>query len=78
MDLQSVPWSNIELLRSEGRYSTAHVYENALRSFTNFCNTGQVSFAQVNRESLRRYHHHLLNKGKKLNTAFPVQRYVFC
>ena len=29
----------INCLRQEGRYATAHVYENALRSFTIFCGT---------------------------------------
>ena len=30
-------------LRKEGRYSTAHVYENALLSFRGFCGTPTVS-----------------------------------
>lgn len=29
----------IERLRKEGRYSTAHVYKNALFSFSKFCGT---------------------------------------
>lgn len=37
----------IERLRKEGRYSTAHVYKNALLSFTTFCGTFNVSFRQV-------------------------------
>ena len=36
-------------LRKEGRYSTAHVYENALLSFRGFCGTPTVSFGQVTR-----------------------------
>ena len=32
----------IERLRKEGRYSTAHVYKNALLSFTTFCGTFNV------------------------------------
>ena len=43
----------IERLRKEGRYSTAHVYKNALLSFTPFCGTFNVSFRQVTRGRLR-------------------------
>ena len=32
----------IERLRKEGRYSTAHVYKNALFSFSKFCGTGNI------------------------------------
>lgn len=42
-------------LQKEGRFSTAHVYKNALFSFSNFCGTQNVSFRQVTRECLRRY-----------------------
>lgn len=34
-------------LREEGRYSTAHVYQNALLSFSKFCGVHSVSFRQV-------------------------------
>ncbi len=34
----------INRLRKEGRYSTAHVYKNALRSFGKFCGTSNMSF----------------------------------
>ena len=37
-------------LRKEGRYSTAHVYKNALFSFSKFCGTSNVSFRQITRE----------------------------
>lgn len=40
----------IERLRKEGRYSTAHVYKNALFSFSKFCGTGNISFRQVTPE----------------------------
>ena len=36
-------------LQKEGRFSTAHVYKNALFSFSNFCGTQNVSFRQVTR-----------------------------
>ena len=41
----------INCLRQEGRYATAHVYENALRSFTIFCGTECVSFSLISREN---------------------------
>ena len=50
-------------LRKEGRYSTAHVYQNALLSFTKFCGGYSVSFRQVTRERLRRYEQHLYECG---------------
>lgn len=34
-------------LREEGRYSTAHVYQNALLSFSKFCGVHSVSFRQL-------------------------------
>ena len=50
----------IERLRKEGRYSTAHVYKNALLSFTTFCGTFNVSFRQVTRGRLRCYGQYLI------------------
>ena len=32
----------IDCLRKEGRYSTAHVYKNAVRSFSQFCGTQSI------------------------------------
>ena len=55
-------------LREEGRYSTAHVYQNALLSFSKFCGVHSVSFRQVTRERLRRYEQHLYECGLKPNT----------
>lgn len=34
----------------EGRFSTAHVYQNALFSFNKFCGNASVSFRQVTRD----------------------------
>ena len=56
-------------LRKEGRYSTAHVYKNALLSFSLFCGTFNVSFRQVTRERLRRYGQYLYECGLKPNTV---------
>lgn len=36
----------IDCLRKEGRYSTAHVYKNAVRSFSQFCGTQSIEFTK--------------------------------
>lgn len=57
-----------------GALSTAHVYKNALFSFSNFCGTQNVSFRQVTRECLRRYGQHLSDCGLKPNTVSTYMR----
>lgn len=64
----------IRCLQEEGRYSTAHVYKNAVLSFTKFCKTDIVAFEQVNRESLRRYGQRLDECGLKPNTISTYMR----
>lgn len=61
-------------LRKEGRYSTAHVYKNALFSFSKFCGTLNVSFRQVTKESLRCYGQYLYECGLKPNTVSTYMR----
>ena len=61
-------------LRKEGRYSTAHVYKNALFSFSKFCGTSNVSFRQITRERLRRYGQYLYDCGLKPNTISTYMR----
>lgn len=64
----------IERLRKEGRYSTAHVYKNALFSFSKFCGTTNISFRHVTRECLRCYGQYLYESGLKLNTISTYMR----
>ena len=64
----------IDRLREEGRYSSAHVYKNALFSFSVFCGTCNVSFRQITRESLRLYGQYLYENGLKLNTISTYMR----
>ena len=64
----------IERLRKEGRYSTAHVYKNALFSFSKFCGTTNISFRQVTRACLRCYGQYLYESGLKLNTVSTYMR----
>lgn len=74
MDLVVVPISISAVLREEGRYSTAHVYQNALLSFSKFCGVHSVSFRQVTRDRLRRYEQHLYACGLKPNTISTYMR----
>ena len=64
----------INRLRKEGRYSTAHVYKNALYSFGKFCGTLNISFRQVTKERLRRYGQYLYDCGLKPNTISTYMR----
>lgn len=64
----------IGCLEDEGRFSTAHVYKNALLSFTHFCGTYGVAFGQVTRDCLRRYGEHLNDRGLKPNTVSTYMR----
>ena len=61
-------------LRKEGRHSTAHVYKNALFSFSKFCGTSNVSFRQVTRERLRCYGQYLYECGLRPNTISTYMR----
>ena len=64
----------IRNLQEEGRYSTAHVYKNAILSFTRFCGTPSITFGQITRDSLRRYGQHLHEHGLKPNTVSTYMR----
>ena len=64
----------IQQLQEEGRYSSAHVYKNALISFTKFCKTPGVAFTQINRDSLRRYEQYLYEEGLTPNTVSTYMR----
>ncbi|WP_303011359.1 site-specific integrase [uncultured Bacteroides sp.] len=64
----------VSCLRREGRYATAHVYQNALRSFTVFCGTKTVSFNQITRENLKRYGNYLAASQLRLNTISTYMR----
>ena len=65
-------------LRKEGRHSTAHVYKNAIFSFSKFCGTSNVSFRQITRERLRRYGQYLYECGLKPNTISTYMHMLRC
>ena len=64
----------IDCLRQEGRYSTAHVYKHAIRSFSQFCGTQSITFSRINRETLKRYSNYLLASRLKPNTISTYMR----
>jgi hypothetical protein len=64
----------IEELEEDGNYSTAHLYKNALRSFTEFCEKPIIEFSDVNRSNLKLYYRYLLDHHKKLNTISTYMR----
>lgn len=61
-------------METNGRYSTAHLYKNALRSFSEFCKYTDISFGDINPEKLKLYYHYLLDSNKKLNTISTYMR----
>lgn len=68
----------IDHLKKDGRFATAHVYKNALNSFTRFCGTPNVSFRLLSRERLRLYEKHLFNCGLLPNTVSTYMRMLRC
>lgn len=64
----------IRNLQEEGRYATAHVYKNAILSFSKFCGSSRISFEQITRDNLRRYGQHLDECGLKPNTVSTYMR----
>lgn len=64
----------IEKLEREGRYSTAHLYSNALRSYTEYLNKPIVQFRDFSREKLRLYERWLIDRNKRSNTISTYMR----
>ena len=64
----------IDRLKKEGRYSTAHLYDNALRSYTEYLNKPTVQFRDFSREKLRLYERWLIVKNKLSNTISTYMR----
>ncbi len=61
-------------METNGRYSTAHLYKNALRSFSEFCKYTDIPFSDINPEKLKSYYRYLLDHNKKLNTISTYMR----
>lgn len=61
-------------LEEEGRFSTAHLYKNALRSYTEYLNRPVVLFSDLTRERLRGYQRKLNDEGHLPNTVSTYMR----
>ena len=64
----------IAKLEKEGRYSTAHLYVNSLRSYTEYLNNPVILFRDLSREKLMDYQRWLLSRHKSLNTVSTYMR----
>ena len=61
-------------LEEEGRYSTAHLYKNALRSYSEYLTKPVASFSDISRERLRCYERSLTDRGRLPNTISTYMR----
>lgn len=56
------------------RYSTAHLYKNALRSYSDYLSKSTVSFTDISRDSLKGYQRKLVDEGRQPNTVSTYMR----
>ena len=61
-------------LEEEGRFSTAHLYKNALRSYSDYLMRPVIQFSDITREHLRAYQRKLTDKGRLPNTISTYMR----
>ena len=61
-------------LDEEGRFSTAHLYKNALDSYSDYLKKPVVSFSDISREWLRGYQRKLTGRGRLPNTVSTYMR----
>lgn len=61
-------------LEEDGRYSTVHLYKNALRSYSVYLKKPEVLFTDISRERLRDYQRSLANEGRLPNTISTYMR----
>lgn len=52
----------VRLLRHQGRFGTAHVYQAALRRVLDFCGRRPLYFSQIDRGWLRAFQAYLLER----------------
>lgn len=65
-------------LESEGHYSTAKSYRDALNSFKLFCGKGMIPYTFIDRDHLSRYQAWLLKRGCSRNTVSTYMRRIRC
>ena len=61
-------------LDEEGRYSTAHLYKNALRSYSDYLAKPAVLFSDISRDRLRGFQCKLTDAGLLPNTVSTYKR----
>jgi integrase len=64
----------IRRFEQNGRFSTAHLYKCALRSFTLFLKKASITFRDISRECLKAYEQWLTDHGKLPNTVSTYLR----
>ena len=64
----------IEELKAEERFGTAHVYQYALRAFTEFVGGGEIFFGGLTRRSLKLFERHLRARLCSWNTVSTYVR----
>jgi integrase/recombinase XerD len=64
----------ITSVEGEGRYSTGHLYRNALRSYTEYLGSPTVLFSDFRRDRLRLYEQWLSDHGRRPNTVSTYMR----
>ena len=64
----------IASMEDEGHYSTAHLYKNALRSYSKYLAKSVVSFSDISRDCLRGYQRRLTDQGHLPNTISTYMR----
>ena len=64
----------IASMEDEGHYSTAHLYKNALRSYSRYLAKPVVLFSDISRDCLRGYQRRLTDQGLRPNTVSTYMR----
>lgn len=63
-------------LRSEGRYSSAKSYQDALGSLQRFFRGSSIAYTDITKDSLRYYQAYLLEQGRSWNTVSTYIRRI--
>lgn len=66
--------SVMERLKEEGRFSTAYIYEYALKAMTAFAGGEEISFSMINRSWLKRFQTAMENRQLRYNTISTYLR----
>lgn len=61
-------------MEKEDRYSTAHLYKNALRSYSEYLQKSSVLFSDISRGNLKGYQRKLMEEGRQPNTVSTYMR----